>query len=137
MAAIPRSAACGLAPLASHRAMNWGGTSTSRTLDGWNGLGLGHDGTPFRPTATEWAPLAITDRIARRRVKVCAVRTTGPRRLDLDAPMHGAMNGTDNGGTLFDKSVRSRAFHGMRFKKTWPDISYLRRLSIPEGLRPI
>ena len=33
MAAMPRRAACGLAPLASHRAMNWGGTSTSRTFE--------------------------------------------------------------------------------------------------------
>jgi hypothetical protein len=36
LAAMPRRADCGLAPLASHRAMNWGGTSTSRTLNGWS-----------------------------------------------------------------------------------------------------
>jgi hypothetical protein len=59
-----------LAPLASHRAMNWGGTSTSRTLDGWN-CGLGLDMTDLRlARRPEWTPLAIQRRIARRRVKV-------------------------------------------------------------------
>jgi hypothetical protein len=32
IAAMPRRAACGLTPVVSHRAMNCGGTSTSRTL---------------------------------------------------------------------------------------------------------
>jgi hypothetical protein len=93
---MPRSAACGLAPLASHRAMNWGGTSTSRALDGWN-CGLGLDMTALRfARRPEWAPLANPHRIARRRVKVCVVRTTGPRRLDLDAPS--TVRGWDDNG---------------------------------------
>jgi hypothetical protein len=76
---------CGLAPLASQSTMNRGGTSTSRTLDGWN-CGLGLDMTDLRfARRPKWTPLANPIRIARRRVKVCVVRTTGPRRLDLDA----------------------------------------------------
>ena len=99
LAAIPRKATCGLAPLASHRAMNWGGTSTSRTLDGWN-CGLGLDMTDLRFARQPlWPPLASPNRIAHRRVKVCVVRTTGPRGLDLDAPS--TMRHWDgNGGRL-------------------------------------
>ena len=84
MAAMPRRAACGRVPLASHRAMNWGGTSTSRTFetaarDAGGDLGLDMTALRFarRPV---WTPLAITDRIARRRVKVCAAI-----HVDLDA----------------------------------------------------
>jgi hypothetical protein len=86
IAAMPRNAACGLAPLASHRAMNRGGTSTTKTfeagtLDGWNFF-CDLDMTALRfARRPAWAPLAIQSRIARRRVKVCAAI-----HLDLDAP---------------------------------------------------
>ena len=59
MAAMPRRAACGLAPLASHRAMNWGETSTSSTLDGWS-YALGLDMTAFCfARHLEWTTQAI------------------------------------------------------------------------------
>jgi hypothetical protein len=48
MAAMPRRAACGLAPLASHRAMNWGGTSTSGMLEAGTAAESGHTGKSGR-----------------------------------------------------------------------------------------
>ena len=85
MAAMPRRAACGRVPLASHRAMNWGGTSTSSTFDtaardAGDDLGLDMTGLRFARQPL-WPPLASPTRIARRRVKVCAAI-----HLDLDAP---------------------------------------------------
>jgi hypothetical protein len=49
-----------------------------------------------------WPPLASPSRIARRRVKVCAVQTTYPRRLELDAPS-ALRCWDDNGGTFKGK----------------------------------
>ena len=95
MVAMPRRAACGLAPPASHRAMNWGGTSTNRTLDGWN-FGLGLDMTELRFARQPlWPPLANPIRITRRRVKVCTAT-----RLNLDAPST-MREWDDNGGHTY------------------------------------
>jgi hypothetical protein len=67
---MPLGAACGLAPLASHKAMNSGGTSTSRTLDSSN-CGFGLEMTELRfARQPVWLPLANQNRVARRRVKV-------------------------------------------------------------------
>lgn len=104
MAAMPRRAACGRVPLASHRAMNWGGTSTSRTFDTAArdaGGDLGLDMTALRfARRPEWTPLASPTRIARRRVKVCAAI-----HLDLDAPST-VRCWDDNGGQISGKPSR-------------------------------
>ena len=72
--------------------MNCGGTSTTRTLDGWNcGLDMAEPRFARQPL---WPPLANPTRIARRRVKVCAAT-----RLDLDAPST-MRCWDDNGGHL-------------------------------------
>jgi hypothetical protein len=73
------------APLASHRAMNCGGTSTIKTFDTGTseaGCALGLDMTELRfARQPRWPPLASPSRTARRRVKVCTAT-----RLDLNAP---------------------------------------------------
>ena len=121
IAAMPRRAACGLAPLASHRAMNWGGTSTSRTLDGWNGLGLDMTALRFARQPL-WPPLASPNRIARRRVKVCAAT-----RPDLDAPST-MRHWDDNGGThhtpsaqvfAFRRAHKPKASCAMMLRRSW------------------
>jgi len=101
---MPRRAACGRVPLASHRAMNRGGTSTSRTFDTAArdaGGDLGLDMTALRfARQPMWPPLASPTRIARRRVKVCAAT-----RLDLDAPST-MRCWDDNGGHILGKPSR-------------------------------
>ena len=71
IAAMPRSAACGLAPLASHRANELGWDFDEQDIRRLIlRSGLGHDELRFarRP---KWAPLANPARIAPRRVMVC------------------------------------------------------------------
>ena len=72
MAARPRRVAWGLTPLVVAQGDELGRDFDEEDVGDW--LRLGHDGTPFRPTHSTWAPLAIRNRIARRRVEVCAVR---------------------------------------------------------------
>jgi hypothetical protein len=45
----------------------------------------------------EWTPVGESKPIARRRVKVCVVRTTGPRRIDLRRAGHDARMGRQRG----------------------------------------